>query len=239
MTGPSAVGGGLGVPLARVLAICAVMLCGVVAAAVMKPTTRLAEVRPAIKLDRQVPKQFGDWVEDRSIVPVLPDPTLQATLDALYSQVLARTYINSEGKRIMLSIAYGSDQSSEATAVHRPEFCFSAQGFKVEGAGIASVETGGGPIEVQRLVARIGQRVEPISYWVTLDDRATLPGLGRKLEQLRFGFKGQIADGMLVRLSSIGSDQASAYALQDAFIRDLRKALDPDIRERYFGKATP
>jgi len=230
--------GRAGMPLVRAVAIGVIMMCAIVAAEVMKPTLHLSEVRPAIKLDQQVPRGFGDWVEDTSMVPVLPDPTLQASLDALYSQVLARTYVNRDGQRVMLAIAYGSDQSSEATSVHRPEFCYSAQGFRVRGAGIATVDSQGGPLRVQRLVAQIGQRVEPITYWVTLDDRATLPGLGRKIEQLRFGFRGEIADGMLVRVSSIGADEAAAFKLQDSFIRDLRKALPPDIRHRYFGRET-
>ena len=109
--------------LRRVLLLIALMVAAAVAGELMRPTQRLAEQKPRIELDQQVPEAFGDWRLDRSIRPVLPDPSLQAMLDVLYSQTLARTYINRQGQRIMLSIAYGSDQSNEATAVHRPEFC--------------------------------------------------------------------------------------------------------------------
>lgn len=60
-------------------------------------------------------------------------PELANNLDKLYSQTLTRTYINNDGYRIMLSVAYGENQlSSDVTQVHRPEFCYVAQGFYSE-----------------------------------------------------------------------------------------------------------
>jgi EpsI family protein len=215
--------------------IAALMLSALLVAEWMRPTERLAEKRERIQLATQVPAAFGDWREDKAIQPVLPNPEVQAKLDVLYSQLLARTYVNSRGERIMLSIAYGSDQSSEATAVHRPEFCYSAQGFRVRGAGQASLSVQGRPLQVQRLVASMPPRVEPITYWVTLDEVATLPGLDRKLAQLRYGLRGQIPDGMLVRVSNISSDEAASFELQNQFLQQLRQALPAGVAPRYFG----
>lgn len=223
------------IPVGKAAVIAVLMVGAWVAAEAMKPTHRLSELREPIRLEAQVPTAFGDWREDRSMVPVLPNPELQAKLDVLYSQLLARTYINSRGERIMLSIAYGSDQSSEATAVHRPEFCYSAQGFRVRGAGEAQISIEGKPLRVQRLVAAMPPRIEPITYWVTLDQVATLPGLDRKLAQLRYGLKGEIPDGMLVRVSNIGSDEARSFELQQQFLTQLRSALPPAVAPRYFG----
>lgn len=201
----------------------------------LKPTQRLALTKAPIELDQQVPKVLDGWAVDTSIIPLLPDASLQARLDALYSQLLARTYVNRSGQRVMLSIAYGSDQSSEATAVHRPEFCYSAQGFRVRDAGREMLALGGRNLEVQRLVAEMGGRFEPITYWVTLDEHATLPGLPRKLDQLRYGLKGQIPDGMLVRVSTVGLPQEQSFQVQQAFLKTLYRAISPSIRTRYFG----
>jgi EpsI family protein len=201
----------------------------------LKPTTRLAEIKPRIELEKQIPEAFGEWRIDRSIRPVLPDPGLQAMLDSLYSQVLARTYINAKGERIMLSIAYGSDQGNEATAVHRPEFCYSAQGFKVRLLNKERITVGDTAVPVARVLAQLGPRNEPITYWVTLDETATLPGFGRKLQQIRFGLKGQIPDGMLVRVSSISNSEAAAFSLQQGFIEQMHEALPAGVRSRYFG----
>jgi EpsI family protein len=204
----------------------------------MRPTYRLAEHKPRIALETQVPEAFGDWRLDRSITPVVPDPSLQAALDVLYSQTLARTYVNTQGQRVMLSIAYGSDQSSEATQVHRPEFCYSAQGFRVEAAGTAVLPIGNVRVPAQRLSAKLGQRIEPITYWVTLDEQAALPGMSRRMQQLRYGLKGQIPDGMLMRVSSISAVANDAFAVQQAFLSQLSTALPANVRARYFG-STP
>ena len=202
----------------------------------VRPGTRLADVKPRIDLERQVPAAFGPWKADPRIAPVLPDPSLQAMLDELYSQVLARAYMDDSGRTVMLSIAYGSDQSSEATAVHRPEFCYSAQGFQIQMLPPGRIRLEGHEVPVARLAGVMGRRRELISYWVTLDESATLPGLGRKLEQIRYGLRGQIPDGMLVRVSSLNGPDSAAFALQEAFLADLVAAVPPAVRSRYFGR---
>ena len=222
-------------PVARVLVLVALMVLAAVAGEIMQPTYRLAEHKPRIALESQVPEAFGEWRIDRSIVPVVPDPSLQAMLDVLYSQTLARTYVNKQGQRVMLSIAYGSDQSSEATAVHRPEFCYSAQGFRVQTLEKSTLKIQGTEVPVARLVGILGQRVEPITYWVTLDEAATLPGFGRKMQQIRYGLRGQIPDGMLVRVSTISASNADAFSVQQRFLEQMYAAVPAEVRTRYFG----
>lgn len=223
-------------PLVRAVWLLAAMLLAMGLAQSLQPTRQLADVLPAVNLQAQVPDEFAGWRIDPDTVPLLPDPSLQQRLVSLYDQTLARTYINDRGERVMLTIAYGRDQSSEATAVHRPEFCYGAQGFDVRRAGTGHVELSSGPVPVQRLVGHLGPRVEPISYWVTLGDTATLPGLGRKLEQVRHGLAGDVADGMLVRVSTIARSGGSiSFGVQDAFLQDLARALPQAVRPRYFG----
>jgi EpsI family protein len=215
------------------------MVLAALASEWLRPSYRLAEHKAPIALDKQVPEAFGEWKVDRSIIPVLPDPSLQAALDVLYSQTLARTYINTKGQRVMLSIAYGSDQSNEATAVHRPEFCYSAQGFRVKSLGVHSVQLGGAPLQVERLLGVLGQRIEPITYWITLDEAATLPGLGRKIQQIRLGLLGKIPDGMLVRVSSVSNSEVESFELQRVFLEQMYLALPAGMRNRYFGERSP
>ncbi|MDP3224295.1 MAG: EpsI family protein [Rubrivivax sp.] len=230
-------GGPALLPVRRVWLLVALMVLAAVLGEWMRPSKRLAEIKGPIQLETQVPEAFGEWRIDRSIRPVLPDPSLQAQLDVLYSEVLARTYINASGQRVMLSIAYGSDQSNEATAVHRPEFCYSAQGFRVQGVGTDSLTIGNTQVPVARLVARLGQRIEPITYWVTLDEAATLPGFGRKLQQIRYGLQGQIPDGMLVRVSTVSPVLEESFAVQQRFLEQLHAAVPAAVRSRYFGSA--
>lgn len=224
-------------PLAlRSLVFVVALAAALAGAEALRPTHHLAKDRPPIDLQAQVPRQFGEWREVQDQKPLQPDPELQQRLDALYTQTLARTYINATGQRVMLSIAYGSDQNSEATAVHRPEFCYGAQGFRVSNRGTTELQLGPTRLPLQRLLAQQGARVEPVTYWVTLDTKATLPGVGRKLTQLEYGLQGKIADGMLVRVSTISSlGEVSQFELQEQFLRDFHATLSAGLKGRYFG----
>ena len=65
---------------------------------------------------------------------------------------------------------------------------------------------------------------------MTVGETTALPGFRRKLAQLRYGLRGQIPDGMLVRVSSLASDVDREFGLHDAFIADLERALPDPLR---------
>ena len=44
-----------------------------------------------------------------------------------------------------------------------------------------------------------------------------------------------IADGMLMRVSTIDPDSAKAYAVQAGFVRDMHDAVKPEWRSHLFG----
>lgn len=216
--------------------ICLLMVSAMVLAMVLKPNQRLADQLPPLSLAKAIPERFAGWDIDKNIIPVSQSADVQAKLDELYSETLARTYTNAQGQRIMLSIAYGADQSGDGNQVHRPEFCYTAQGFQLISNIIGNLATQYGTLPVRRLLAVQGARNEPITYWVTVGDKATLPGIQRKLNQLAYGLTGTVPDGMLVRVSSIDSDSANAYKLQEAFIRDLLQAMPAQERARVAGR---
>jgi EpsI family protein len=219
----------------RALLVGLSMLSAIGAAEAMRPRRYLAATQAPLHLDSDVPRVIGTWKVDDSIVPLEPDPSVQEKLDELYSQVLSRTYVNDIGDHVMLSIAYGSDQASEVTSVHRPEFCYRAQGFDVHGAGVVRLRINERPLVVQHLVAQSGARLEPISYWITLGNKVMLPGFSRRIEQLRFGLRGEIPDGMLVRISTVGIAVDRSFEVQNQFIAQLNAVLAPPVRARLFG----
>ena len=202
----------------------------------LKPTERMADSGPKVDLEVLIPKTFGDWKIDETVVPLIANPEQEALLNKIYSQTLSRTYINSRNERIMLSIAYGGDQS-DSMAVHKPEVCYPAQGFQILKSATGSFSTGAGDIPVKRLVATQGQRVEPITYWTTVGDAVEISsGLGWKLKQIKYGLTGKIPDGLLFRISSIQTDENAAYQAQDDFSRALIGALTPAGKERIVGR---
>ncbi len=219
-----------------------VVLLGMGAAAALAkmgvPTQKIADTWET-DLEKMFPAQFGDWQIDRHITVIQPAPDLQAKLDAIYNQVLGRTYVNLRtGERVMLSVAYGGDQS-DAMAVHLPEVCYPAQGFEVVARRTDQLQLAGRRIPVQRIQTRLGGRHEPVTYWLTLGESVASGGADRKLAQIRYGLKGIIPDGMLVRVSTIDKDAVRAFAVQDAFLTNLVSAIPSPMLSRVVGTDKP
>lgn len=218
---------------AGVLAL--LMAAGSVLALVITPSKFLADQHVRETLKSMVPQSFGDWTVDTSIVPIAPPPDLQAVIDATYDETLALTYRNAQGERVMLSLAYGRNQH-KGMNTHKPEICYPAQGFKVTVPTFDGVvKAGGTVVPVKRLVTEIGQRTEPITYWLLVGNEITAFGYPMRKVAISYGLKGLVPDGVLVRVSSIGRDQAGAFALHDQFIAQLIAALPPSQRSRLIG----
>lgn len=195
------------------------MLAAAGAALALKPAG-MQHAAANFDLGQAIPGSFDDWVIDPSIVPVLPAPDVQAKLDRIYNQVVSRTYVNAQGERIMLTVAYGGDQS-DALKAHRQEVCYAAQGFEIRSLAFDNLLLQGKSVPVTRVLAVRGLRSEPVTYWLTMGDRVVLGRLERLMVQLRFGLSGRIPDGMLVRVSSISTDPARAFKGHEAFIGAL------------------
>lgn len=218
----------------------AALLAGVMAAAcalavAITPRVFVADLHSREKLAQIVPVKFGDWSIDNSILPVPPSPDLQKVLDATYDETVALTYKNSAGERVMLSLAYGRNQH-KGMITHRPEICYPAQGFKLTGAvKDGAVDIHGRALPVKRLVATMGPRNEPITYWVMVGDEITQFGYPHRWVAIKYGLKGEIPDGVLVRVSSISDDNDKAFALQQSFIQEFLAGIDPAKRSRLLG----
>ncbi len=201
-----------------------------------RPTKRMSDLHPGFKLEQIFPERFGDWVIDPHVPVVVPPPDQQALLNKIYNQTLARTYVNPRGERVMLSVAYGGDQSDGLT-VHIPDICYPGQGFKVtETRDDRLIVAPGFAIPVRHLLTALGQRIEPVTYWVLMGDEATISNTQRRMVSLRYGLKRLIPEGMLVRVSSINPDMQAALAVHARFVTDLVASVPAQDRERIVGK---
>jgi len=201
---------------------------------VMKPTVKAADKGPKINLEAMIPAEFGDWKIDPIVIQVKPSPDVQQNLNAIYDQILTRTYVNSQGERMMLSIAYGGAQTDQLKA-HRQEVCYSAQGFQIKSLISQAVKIGQSTIPITRMLAVMGSRSEPVTYWFTMGDRVVLSSFERLVVQLKYGLTGEIPDGMLVRISNISTDPARAYEAHIAFVRDLISHMREQDARRLVG----
>jgi EpsI family protein len=203
---------------------------------ITRPTVHLADQQAKVDLEALFPKEFGSWRVDASQPVSIVSPDVEAQLKSLYAQTVTRTYVGSQGERIMLSVAYGGDQS-DATRAHRPDVCYPVQGFDILSNVDARIDVGEIELPVRHMLAKQGQRYEPVTFWFVVGEHIAVSGQQQKLAQLRYGVRGIIPDGMLVRVSSIDRNTATAYQGQARFIADMRAAMPQPARLRVFGSA--
>lgn len=209
------------------------MLLAAFGGVMLKPTNLIADQIPKINLETMIPKQFSEWKIDESIIPLQADPEQEALIKKIYYQTLARTYINQKGERIMLSIAFGGNLS-EDMQIHRPEVCYKAQGFTIEGTEKVNIETGFGQIAGKRVLAKLGNRIEPITYWIAIGDKVSFSSLQWKFEQFKYALSGKAAGGLLFRVSGIG-ESSEVQPIVDKFVEDLLLSITANDRQYLIG----
>ena len=214
--------------------ISALMGAASLTAVLARPNDQVMHAGHAIMLESMVSRQFGNWQEELQPSTTMVNPQTQKILDKLYSQMLTRSYVNQDGYRIMLSIAYGNDQRG-ALQAHKPEVCYPAQGFSLQSNETAQLVTAYGSIPVQRLFATMGARQEPVTYWFKFGDSAVHGAFQKRLIELRYRLTGDIPDGLLFRVSSIDASALKAEQMQDQFVNQLLASMPPADRQRLSG----
>jgi EpsI family protein len=224
---------------ARRKALCVVAAASAAgaAAAALVPRAAATDIGPALSLETAFPVRLHDWTIDPEVIPLALGAELRKVIAESYDQTLSRTYVNARGYRVMLSVAYGG-RRNQGMDIHRPEICYPAQGLALRReTREAELDVGGQRLPLKRLVAGNGERNEPISYWLVIGRGIASFGYGHRWALLKYGLTGRVPDGLLVRVSSLDADEANAFAVQDAFLRDLLSAMTPDFRSRLLGRA--
>ncbi len=222
------------------VAVLVLAVLGLLAAELMKPVHRLAELRAQkIDLERMLPDRFAAWQMVPGLAGGIVNPVEEANLRRLYSQTLSRVYVGRQGERVMLSIAYGEDQR-KYLALHYPEVCYPAQGFSVRSNQTVLLQLTDQVLPLRRLETFMApNRPEPVTYWTTMGDYTSFGGLPRRMIELRYGLRRQIPDGLLFRVSSIGPDSHAEFAKQERFLRELLGSLQSDTRQLLTGHYQP
>jgi EpsI family protein len=218
----------------RNLIIGLAMFLAALSGLLLKPTMHVADNGPKFNLKDIIPSHFGTWQTANDQSYQMIDPEVKAKQDKIYSQILTRNYINSQGYQVMLTITYGADQSDDFGA-HDPQVCYPANGFQITNSRKTILRTKYGDVPVRRIGAINGSRHEPVTYWFTVGKYVVDDGLDRKLAQLRYAMKGEIPDGILFRVSSIDKDESIAFRAQQNFVNDLLQSLDSQGRKRLIG----
>lgn len=212
------------------------MVMSSVLAMLATPNLMSAGMQDKFNLEAIIPKKFGGWKMDLDYVEPLVSTDVKGEINMIYNQTLSRTYINSQGERVMLAIAYGRDQRVDSQ-VHRPEICYAAGGFDIKKMTKIFLDTTFGQIPAMRLVAKQGNRNEPITYWIKIGNSLTRGWFEEKWATFSYELTGQVPDGLLFRVSTISNDEQASYQIQQTFLTDLLKSMRSGDRQWLLGQS--
>lgn len=204
------------------------------AAAALTPRQRLVLLGDQT-LDDIIPDRIGSWSHVQSAGFVLPKSP-GSLADRLYSQTLTRLYASPDRPPVMLVIAYGAVQN-DLLQLHRPEVCYSAVGFTISDSQRATVPLGGGAVlPVRELIASTESRIEEICYWTRIGDDLPTDGREQRWVKLRQQMRGYLADGILVRMSTLGGVDERLFPELRRFAADMIEAVKPADRPVLIGR---
>jgi EpsI family protein len=174
------------------------------AVAAYAATPRRAEGRLAkFRLEDLISLKVGSWgFVSRAGVVV---PRSDGPVDG-YDQVVTRVYEAPNLPAIMLLLAYGSTQGG-SLQLHRPETCYPGQGFTLSDSAPRDLDFGTNEIiQARAFTARRDQRIERLIYWTRIAN--SFPRNTAEEYEAIFGsvLKGVTPDGILVRVSTLGTD---------------------------------
>ncbi len=223
------------VKLALVLLAAGVMLGSVVASEWAKPTKHWSDAVGTPKYADIIPTAFGDWQMLEIPARAVVNPVQEERLMELYTETLARAYVHKPtGRLLMLSVAYGKDQSTD-TQIHTPDACYPSQGFRVESREHHDIKIADGVVPTVRLLTTMGaERTEPLTYFIRVGDGLARGSKERNLARLSMAVRGYLVDGMLFRVSEV-TKSTDAFDLQDRFIQDLLAQVPGDVKRHLIG----
>lgn len=197
---------------------------------ILQPRNRQNTLGSA-KLEELVPAKLGRWAFETSSGLVLP-PADQLR-DKIYQQLLTRVYTR-DGAAMMLLIAYGGSQDG-TIQIHRPEVCYPASGYRLTRVEEQRTSLSSRlHIPSRYIVAENGLRSEQVIYWTRLGPNFPRSWSEQKLAVIKENLGGMIPDGVLVRISTIGPD--NARDLLDGFAADLFQSVGSQMKEILVGQ---
>jgi len=179
------------------------------------------------KLEDIIPKTIGPWkfvAVSGLVIP--PEDQLARTL---YSQLLTRVYADEKHEPVMLLIAQSAGQSG-ILQVHRPETCYPASGYRISAVTEHDIPVGPHTLQANRLSAENEGTTEHIVYWIRVGDRIPTTWKQQKLDVAEENLRGIIPDAVLVRISTVSGNEASARATLDAFAQALIDSIPASRR---------
>ena len=194
--------------------------------AARRPDVKLDYLGPR-KLDQVLPNRIGRWNFVSNSGVIVP-PKDQLAM-ALYTQQLTRVYYDGN-RSIMLLMAYSANETG-FLQVHRPEFCYTAAGYRLSDFQLHDVRLNPAKsIRVNTLTAAREDGGEKLLYWTRIGNDIPTSWPKQRLTIAEDNLKGLIPDAMLIRVSTPLDDEAAGLAAMEEFVREMLAATAAPLR---------
>lgn len=219
----------------KVSFVSVLMLLTATLAAWATPTDYLVDIKPRDPLHNFIKPMIGNWQLDHSSRVLITNAVLDEKLESAYTDLISETYMNTDNKKVMLSVAY-SDNQRDGLAVHLPEACYPAQGFEIlEKKEIPLTLNDGRQLNIKYMKTQRGNRIEPLVYWTIAGDHLYRNNLERKQVAIEYALNNIIPDGLVFRVSTIESDDEAALDIITDFVRGFDSSVASPDKSRFFG----
>jgi len=186
------------------------------------------------KLEDVVPNTIGIWQKSEAHGVIVAEVTEDAKEEG-YDQLLTRVYTSGDRQPIMLLIAYGSAQGG-SLQLHRPETCYPAQGFHlVDFQDFDLNFAPSSPVHARKFTAKRDERYERLMYWTRIGTHYPLNTAQEYRAIITSVLKGEVPDGILVRISTLGADIDKDDQSLAQFARSMVTALPAAGQKLLFG----
>ncbi len=237
-----------GLPVLKLWPAALLVVLGLVAAFLthrLQPTHHVE--RQGATLGAMLPPSVPGWQERKSNMvqmSLTPEGVDRSqAVAATYDDTVMTSYSDTQGNLVMVALAYGRSQRQEGK-IHRPELCYSAQGFTVKARAPVALALASGAsssVRIHRLDTQGSGRREIVSYWIRIGDLFSTSAFETRTHIMKVGLQGDIPDGILFRVSQIVSKDLSdseleaAYARQESFMASLSKSLTGGVQKMLLG----
>jgi EpsI family protein len=179
-----------------------------------------------------VPGQFGNWKLFADGGVVLPPPdTLR---DRLYDNLVTRTYQAPGLPVVMMLLAYNNEQDG-VLQVHRPEVCYPVGGFQLSETQRIDIPLANGSVPANIFTAEAPGRTEQVMYFTRLGTAFPRSWAEQRIAVVNANLAGDIPDGIMMRVSVIGINQARARPILEEFTREFISAAPTRLQRLLVG----
>lgn len=191
-----------------------------------QPKPHMSVIEPKL-FESWIPSRFGEWATQGSSGVVLPPP--DALSDRLYDNLVTRVYGGS-ADAVMLLLAYNNVQDG-VLQVHRPEVCYPVGGYVLTETAPIDIPALGREVPSNVFTAKGPDRTEQVMYFTRLGKSYPRSWGEQRWAVIQENLAGRVPDGIMMRVSLIGTDRAKAVTTLRGFASDFTAAASPSLQK--------